>query len=178
MSSRKHPTISVIMVDGSFRESFHSIDFFGRQTLSPDDYELIWVEYYDKVNPLLAEKISRYPNFRFITLNRDGLYHSSYCFNAGIRESRGELLVIPDADVVVEADFLETIWREHQKNEELVTYCYRYDEPQEAHRSDWDLEHLRRVCKLGHTPNYGACVSVRKKWLLEINGYEQHPVFA
>lgn len=172
------PKISIVMVDGSFREGFHSVDFFGKQTLPPEDYELLWVEYYDKVNPALAEKTARYPNFRVITLNRAGLYHSSYCFNEGIRASRGELIVIPDADVVVEENFLETILNEHQRNPNLVLYCYRYEEPREAYQATANLEHLRNVCQLHYPSNYGACLTVRKKWLVEINGYEQHPVFS
>ena len=26
--------------------------------------------------------------------------------------------------------------------------------------------------------NYGGCLSVRRKWLMAINGYEEHPVFS
>ena len=169
--------ISIIMVDGSFRESFHSVDFFGKQTLPSDDYELLWVEYYDRVSPALEQKVSQYPNFRIITLKRDGLYHSSYCFNAGICAGRGELIVIPDADVVVEEHFLETVWQDHQANDKLVMYIHRYDEPEENHFNEVRIEHLRNVCVLTNPSNYGGCLSVRKKWLLKINGYEQHPLF-
>ena len=51
MNGKGNPLISVIMVDGSFRESFHAIDFFGNQTF--DDFELLWVEYYDRIDPRL-----------------------------------------------------------------------------------------------------------------------------
>ncbi len=177
MSNGSLPRISVIMVDGSFRESFHSIDFFADQSLPPHDYELIWVEYYDKVHPELAAKIAQHPNFRYITLNRDGLYHSSYCFNRGILESRAELLVIPDADVVVEPDFLEQVWQSHQSNDRLAMYLYRYNEEKNDHQDKVDLDHLRQVCQQMNPQNYGGCLTVRKTWLLEINGYEQHPIF-
>jgi len=171
------PKISVVMVDGSFRENFHSIDFFGNQTFSKDEYELLWVEYYDKVNPYLAKKLSKYPHFRIITLKRGGVYHSSYCFNAGICASRGELLVIPDADQVVESDFLEIVCKVHQTNDKLAMYIYRYDEPERMHIQGVSIEHLRKVCFLWNTENYGGCLTVRKKWLLKINGYEQHSIF-
>jgi hypothetical protein len=179
MKIEKDPKISIVMVDGLFRESFHSIDFFGTQTLSQEDYELIWVEYYDRVNPKLKEKISKYPNFKIITLNRNRNeeYHSSYCFNKGIIESKGKLLVIPDADVVVEENFLEQVWKEHQDNNQLVMYIYRYNEPEQKHRQEVDLKHLQDVCILTNPSNYGGCLTVRKEWLLAINGYEQHPVF-
>lgn len=173
----KKPRISVVMVDGSFRESFHSVDFFGNQTFPKDEYELLWVEYYDKVNPYLAEKISKYSNFQIITLKRGGGYHSSYCFNAGILGSQGELLVIPDADQVVESNFLEIVYKVHQTDDKLAMYICRYDEPKEKHIQKIAIERLRKACLLKNPQNYGGCLTVRKKWLLEINGYEQHPIF-
>jgi len=171
------PKISVVMVDGSFRQKFHTIDFFARQSLPADDYEVLWVEYYDKLQAELSEKIRLYTNCRTITLNRDDEYHSSFCFNAGIRESRGELLVIPDADVVVDERFLEMIWNDHCLNEKLVMYVYRWDEDANTASREPELHHLRTVCSLKNAANYGGCLTVRKKWLLDINGYEQHPIF-
>lgn len=165
------------MVDGSFRESFYAIDFFGKQALPKDDYELTWVEYYDRVKPELEDLISKYPNFKILTLKRDGEYHSSYCFNAGIMASSGELMVIPDADVIVEENFLDKIWQEHQENNKLVMYLYRYNELEKDHVPKIDLKHLQQVCVLTNPSNYGGCLTVRRKWLEAINGYEQHPLF-
>jgi hypothetical protein len=173
----KTPKISIIMVDGLFREKFHAVDFFCDQTMPSEDYELLWVEYYHQVDPELQTKIDQYPNARVITLNREGTYHSSYCFNGGITAAKSELLVIPDADVAVERDFLERVWQEHQTNDKLLLYIHRYDEAQTDHLEPITLEHLRRVCVLKNTMNFGGCLAVRKKWLLAINGYEQHPLF-
>lgn len=172
------PKISVVMVDGSFRERFESIDYFGRQHLPRADYELIWVEYYDRSPADLTERLRRYPNFRHITLGRTGEYHSSYCFNHGILEARGEIICIPDADVIVEPNFLQTVWRDHAANDQLVEYFHRHNEPESEHREPIELDHLKRVCRITNPANHGACVTVRKKWLLEINGYDQHPLFA
>lgn len=177
MDTEKKPKISVIMVDGSYRENFFAVDFFGNQTMSEDDYELLWVEYYDSVNPELAEKISKHPNFRVITLGKEGGYHSSYCFNRGIVESKGDLFIIPDADQACEEDFLETVFKEHQTNDKLVMYVHRRSESKKDHMPDVDIDHLRKVCVQGHPNNYGGCLTVRKKWLLEINGYDQYPIF-
>lgn len=172
-----NPSISVIMVDGSFRESFFSIDYFENQTLPRDNYEIIWMEYYDDVKPTLAQKVNNYSNFQVLCLGRSGEYHSSYCFNAGIMASKGNILVIPDADIIVEKDFLESILDEHELISNLVIYIYRLDEPKSKHVEPYSLDHLRKVCKLINPINYGGCVSARKKWFIEINGYEQHPVF-
>jgi hypothetical protein len=172
------PKISVIMIDGSFRESFHAVDFFCRQTLATEDYELIWVEFYRDINPQLEKKISAYPNARIVSLQRtDEIYHSSYCFNAGIKESKGEIIFIPDADVAVEPDFLEKAVNEHEENRKLVMYFYRKEEEESDHREQFTLEYLKKVCTFKNPSNYGGCLSVRKKCLEEINGYEQHPIF-
>ncbi len=172
------PRVSVIMIDGSFREKFHSLDFFNNQTLPRDAYEIIWVEFYNRINPVLKQKTHSFTNNRIITLKKQGEYHSSYCFNAGINESSGEIVVIVDADVVVDNSFLEKIIEEHAICENLVLYCYRYDEPQEAHVQEMDLDYLKNVCILTNPVNYGGCVSVRKKNILAVNGYEQHPIFS
>lgn len=170
--------VSVVMIDGQFRESFHAVDAFCTQSLPHESYELIWVEFFDQVKPELEEKIATYPNARIVMLgHKEEIYHSSYCFNAGIGESRGEIVFIPDADVVVEPGFLEQALEEHSTNDKLVLYFYRRDEPKEMHTEDVQLERLQRVCQLSNTANYGGCISVRKSWLLAINGYEQHPVF-
>lgn len=178
MSAESDTRLSIVVVDGSFRESFHSVDFFGRQTIPPQYYELLWVEYHDVVKPELAERIAKYPNFRIITLNRDGIYHSSYCFNRGILAARGEVVVLPDADVVVEDSFLDSVWEDHPDNDQLVMYAHRYDEPEREHLPEVQIDHLRKVCVLTNPANYGGCLTVRKHWLLQINGYEQHPIFA
>ncbi len=175
MNGTGRPALSVIMVDGSFREAFHAVDFFARQTF--DNFELIWVEYYDDVNPVLRQKLAGRCDFRSIALHRSGIYHSSFCFNAGIRASSAELLVVPDGDVAVEGDFLERVWEEHAENERLVMYVHRRNEPREQHVAEVTLEHLGPVARVTNPENYGGCLTVRKKWLLAINGYEQHWVF-
>lgn len=166
------------MVDGSFRESVHALRFFGEQAWDRDDYEILWVEHYDSVSPELAAIADGVPNARIVTLGRDGVYHSSHCFNAGIAQARGELVLIPDGDVVVEPDFVARMWALHARNPRLVTYNYRFNEAREDHRDDVDIEHLKRVTTLTHPSNWGGCLGVRREWLLAVNGYEMLPLFA
>ena len=172
-----NPKISVIMIDGGFRERFDSLDFFANQTLPRDQYELLWVEYYDQINERLKGKISNYPNFKTLCLNRNDEYHSSYCFNAGILQSKGNLLVIPDADVFVEKNFFEDVLEEHTKMDNLVMYIQRFNEFEKDHKDEINLNHLGKVCVITDPANYGGCVTVQKKWLLDVNGYEQHEYF-
>ncbi len=170
--------ISVIMVDGNFRERFHLIDFLNTQTMPLEDYEIIWVEFYGKAKEELRLK----KNVKIVILGniQETEYHSSRCFNEGIRRSRGEITVIPDADIVVEPTFLETIYKEHLKCEKLVMYFRRWDESREIHdkKASYKLQYLRKNCRHTNPGNYGGCLTVRKKWLLEINGYEEDHAFS
>jgi len=176
-STYQNPRISVILVDGSYRPHFAVIDSLKRQTLPGDDYEVLWIEYYSEVQEELIQKMEGRENFQVITLCGTGIYHSSYCFNRGIMAARGEILVIADADILVEENFLQTVWEEHQSNDRLVMYIFRMDEPEPISPFCLDFDYLKRVCTLNNPENYGGCLTVRKKWLLEINGYEQHDVF-
>jgi hypothetical protein len=149
--------ISVIMIDGGFRENAFGIDFFTKHKVHPD--------------------VIKHPKIKVITLGRRGIYHSSYCFNKGIIESKGEVIVIPDADQIVKTDFLSNVWSMHSLYDKLVVYGYRYDQNKKEQLHSFDFEELERKCHLKNPTNYGGCLTVRKKWLLELNGYEQHPIF-
>lgn len=166
----------MLLVDGSFRTRFAAIDSLKHQTLAADDFEVLWIEYYDEMKQELIDKMKERRNFQIITLKESGVYHSSYCFNRGITKARGELLVIADADVLVEANFLKTVWKEHQTNDQLAMYVFRMDEPKRTSSLCLDFDYLKKVCMLTNPENYGGCLTVRKKWLLKINGYEQHEI--
>jgi hypothetical protein len=169
----KRMKISVVMIDGQFRENTFGAEYFSHQDVPDDSYEVIWVEFYSNV-PVRAQK-----KVRVITLNNpdDKIYHSSYCFNRGIVESTGELIVIPDADQLVRPDFLRRLSAIHLAYDKLVVYAYRYDEVEKGALKSLDFDELEKKCILKNPLNYGGCLSVRKKWLFEINGYEQHRIF-
>jgi len=90
------------MIDGQFREKTYGAEYFSRQDFPENEFEVIWVEFYTKV----PEHVRAQKNVKVVTLNNpdDKMYHSSYCFNRGIVEAKGELIVIPDADQIVKPD--------------------------------------------------------------------------
>ena len=167
--------ISVVMIDGEFRENTFGAEYFTKQDFPEHEYEVIWVEFYNQVPVAVTEnkkiKVVRLGNAK------NTIYHSSYCFNKGILEAAGELIVIPDADMIVKKDFLSQLWNRHSLFDRLVIYPYRYDEAEANVLSSHDIAELEEKCILKNPLNYGGCLSVRKKWLLEINGYEQHKIF-
>ena len=167
--------VSVIMIDGQFREHTYGAEYFSKQDLPNEEYEVIWVEFYSKV----PESVRAQKKVKVITLNNpdDKMYHSSWCFNKGIAEAKGDLIVIPDADQIVEPNFLSSLLKIHSNYDRLVVYPYRYDEVKQGDLKSLDIAELKQKCKLKNSLNYGGCLSVRKKWLLEINGYENHKIF-
>ena len=171
---REQIKISVIMVDGNFRENVFGAKYFSNQDFPDSEYEVIWVEFYERAHP----EVYKQKKVKVITLNKKGTYHSSFCFNKGIMEARGEVIVIPDADQIVRPDFLKKVWRIHESFEKLVVYGYRYDEAEKGSLKSLDFEELEKKTFLRNPTNYGGCLTVRKKWLIEINGYEQHEIFS
>ena len=170
--------ISVIMIDGLFREYFHLLEALNQQTLPKENWEAIWIEFYDSIHPELQER----DNLTTVQLGnrREDVYHSSYCFNEGIRRSSGDVLVIMDADLFPTPSFLTQVDEAHRHCKNLALYFYRWDEPESAHDSSmsYSLDHLKRSCRLVNSMNYGGCLTIRKEWLLKVNGYEEDSAFS
>ncbi len=173
MARKKEIKISIVMVDGGFRENVFGAQYFSQQDFPHEQYEVIWVDYYNTIN----KEVELNSRVRSITLNKTGIYHSSYCFNRGISDARGEVVVIVDGDQIVPPDFLQRVWECHKYLDKLVVYGYRYDEIRNGSLQSFDLQELKTKCVLKNAFNYGSCLTVRKKWLIEMNGYELHQIF-
>lgn len=170
--------ISVITWDASFRESYHTVDFFNQQTLSKNKFEFIWVEFYSKINPELSKKIQGMGNGRTFCFEGEGRWHLGRCINRAMRECDGDLIVIPDGDIVVEADFLEEVARCHEKYQELVLYFRRWDEPRlDDKTTGIDIFRLKKSCVLTNPTNYGGCITLSKKIFNYVCGYEESSLF-
>ncbi len=168
--------VSVILVDGSFRERFDSLESLAAQDFEQDRFEILWVEYTDSLKPELQSLLDSIPNARPIVLARDGDYHPSCCFNAGIRQAGGEVVAILDADLTFGPRLLSQVVEEHRRNERLACYLRRYNQPgPPAGAPVLDLGELKKIATVTDPWNHGAALTVRRKWLLEINGYDEHP---
>lgn len=172
--------LSVIVWDGNFRENLHTIRFFGEQTLPHQDYEFLWVDYYG-ANQAVRQALAQYPNFRLVTLDRplSENWHLGRCINEGVRQSSGDLLLLPDGDVAVEKDFLASAVEECDQPGH-VTYFRRYDELEKDSCDDStaSLSHLEKHCRLLNPLNYAGCLALRRESFEAVNGYEEHPVFS
>lgn len=174
--------ISVITWDASFREYFHTVDAFGKQIYPQHQFEFIWVDYYNNKNPVLQEKIERYPNCKILNLGNPSneKWHLGRALNEGIKEAKGDILVLPDGDIIPPADFLSTIGKELKAIPELVLYFRRWDEPEQVHDEDksYKISYLKEVCKLFNPTNYAGTIALNRKTLEKVRGYEESKYFA
>ncbi|MFZ2196432.1 MAG: glycosyltransferase family A protein [Thermodesulfovibrionales bacterium] len=174
--------ISIITWDGSFRESFHTVDTFGDQDFPAARFEFIWVDFYANDNPKLLERISRYPNARLLNLNHNKsiAWHLGVCFNAGIREATGDILLLVDGDIIVQKNLLDIVEEEHSRYEDLVLYFRRWDEPTFARQKQrsYEVDYLDKICILNNPTNYGGALAIKKCSLAEVNNYEESEFFS
>ncbi len=174
--------VSVICWDASFREHLDALSCALDQTLPRDKCELIFVEYYEEIPPAVRALADAHENVRFVALGnphpgRDNEHSLAACVNEGIRLARGDLIVVADADVLFERDFLEGVVREHEQVEQLVLYFYRVDEPQADRPVERTIEQIKSVGSIEFPENCGGCLTVRKKWLEAVNGYDEDPLW-
>lgn len=175
--------ISIITWDASFRESFHTVESFGNQDFRKEDFEFIWCDFYSNENELLKKNISKYDNFKLLNMNnnRDSNWHLGTILNHGIKEAKGEILIIPDGDIIVHSNFLKEVEQLFSSKCSDNTVCYyrRWDEPKQAHSTkSYTIDYLSKHCKLNNLTNYGGCFAIKRETFKEINYYEEHRIFS
>src|SRR5260370_19239418 len=108
-------TVSVILLAWSVRESFHSLHYLNRQTVDRSQYELIWIEFYDRKPQALwqaveaAETAGRPLVDKLVVMNypRDVIFHKHRMYNLGIPLSEGKICVIFDSHPRLTPNFIQ-----------------------------------------------------------------------
>src|SRR5437016_3483056 len=103
------PRLSIILLDWSCRERFDTLRWLNQQTVPRDQYELLWVELYDRVPPRALELADA-----VITCGQRGLYHKHAGYNTGLLHARGSIVTIGDSDAVYPPDFVASILAQFQ----------------------------------------------------------------
>lgn len=191
------PKISVILIDWGVRESFHSLHYLNNQTADRDDYELIWLEFYDRQPEALRRMVAEAPRpllDRWIVLGYpdDLIYHKHRLYNVGLLAARGEVCVICDSDAIFCPTFISRLIRAFEETPDAVVHIdeVRNDDPRfypfnypdiddvlgpgcinwhETTTRGLIIEHDRL-----HRANYGACMAARRRLLLDIGGADEH----
>jgi len=186
---------SIILIDWSVRESFHSVYCLNHQTVSRDQYEVIWVEYYGTLLEELVKYVKEGQLDKYIGLGEKGMFFKQRMCNEGVIRSESEIIIIPDSDAYYSPTFLEAILTtfEEHRGRNIVLYVdeQRKKEPLLS-PPDEDAISWERICERrrrlrGQKPkytfhwhpwgtgNYGACLCATKKAIIEAGGFDEHP---
>jgi len=167
------PKISIILLDWGCRERFHTLDWLTTQTVARDQYELIWVELYDRVAPEAMEKADW-----LITCNQIGMYHKHKGYNIGLLQASGDIITVCDSDAVFPPEFVASIIEAFELNTraEPKPLVLMHHEQRSNHIYPRKLEVIEDVLRYDWVelwPNAGACLSVAKRDAFGFGGFDE-----
>jgi len=200
--------VSIILLDWSVRESYHSIEYLNKQdNVLREDYEIIWIEYYDKK----AKTLLKYNDIgyidQYIVLGKKGGYRKHVMYNEGILAATGEIIVICDSDAMFSSTFVFSIIDTFNRNDNIVLYLdeirsknkcfypFNYPDWEEVLRSpgciNWDYEQGKTIGLTGNDEvlkakygfvginlrNYGACFCARRDDIIRVGGCDEHETY-
>ncbi|MEM7219609.1 MAG: glycosyltransferase [Pseudomonadota bacterium] len=170
--------LSVVTWDSSFRESLHWFDAMHAQTWAPNS-QFIWVDFY-AVDARVQERCRERPNFQALSLAQPSHvnWHLGRSMNHGVAASDAPWLLLTDGDIYVDDDFIERVFAEEPRRNEVV-YFRRYDElEQPACDAPPNMQTLPSRCVLSNPTNFGACLLIHRSLFEAVGGYEEHETFA
>ncbi|HEV3259965.1 MAG TPA: glycosyltransferase [Gemmataceae bacterium] len=197
---KRRPKISVILIDWGVRESFHSLYYLNRQTADRDDYELIWLEFYDRqpqrLRHMVADGPARSPVLdKWLVLGYpdNHIYHKHRLYNVGILLAEGDICVICDSDAIFRPTFIARLLKAFTDTPNAVVHL---DQVRNADPAFYPFNYPTIDAILGpgcmnwngattlglanspdqlHDANYGACMAARRRDLIAIGGADEHP---
>jgi tetratricopeptide (TPR) repeat protein len=193
------PIVSVILVDWSVRESFHSLRYLNGQTFPRERTELIWVEFYrhypEGLRKSLEDPSHPAPLDKWIVLERSGdsYFHKHELYNAGILAAEGEICIICDSDAIFAKPFLYSVYLAMKSSPRRVVHVdevrsdsrafYPFNNPtindvmQTPGLINWSgatTTGLAATEDRLHELNYGACMCAFRRDLIAIGGADEH----
>ncbi|MBI4640504.1 MAG: tetratricopeptide repeat protein [Candidatus Tectomicrobia bacterium] len=194
----ERPRVSLVLLDWSCRESFHLLHYLGQQTIPRDQYEIIWIEYYQRVSPEITEGLQGSEDqppivdqWVVLGMPETAYYHKHLMYNVGLVLSRGEIVIFCDSDAMVKPTFVETIIRTFEQDPDIVLHLdevrnndrrfhpFNYPSFEEVVGSraiNWTGSTttglVDRIDPL-HSRNYGACMGAQREDLIEIGGADE-----
>ena len=172
--STTSPKVSVVMGDWSCRESFHTLYWLSRQDVPREQYELIWVELYDRVVPQVMEMADV-----VITCGHKGFRQSQICLNVGLLHSRGQVITMPESDAVFPPDFISSVitaFNLHKSDEPDSLVLMHHEARTRAlyPKGLSDLGEINNYSWTNPQPNVGACGSYRRRDAVGFGGFDEH----
>jgi len=170
--------VSVILLDWSCRERFHTLDWLNSQNGHREQYELVWVELYDRVVQEALDKADV-----VITCGQKGLYHKHMGYNIGLLHSKGRIITICDSDAVFPPDFIDSIIKSFNLTDgntpdSLVLMHHQWRSPALYPDGLKDIIELQQYPWADLWPNVGACMSVTRSDAIRYGGFDEHKSFS
>ena len=200
-SFSKQPLASIVLLDWSVRESYHTLHYLNNQTVPREHYEIIWIEYYDRRPKELETKlkectVSNKPpaidKWIVMDMPYNVYYHKHLMYNVGIVVSKGRIVTFMDSDAVVRPTFVESIIKSFEKDSNIVLHMdqvrnmnkkfYPFNYPSVGEIEGEGCANLLNGKPRGlvdksdplHHRNYGACMSALRDDLISICGADEH----
>lgn len=200
-SFSKKPKVSFVLLDWSCRESLHIFHYLNQQNIPRDNYEIIWIEYYNRRSPEIqtwlenCSQQSKPPildQWIVMDMPETLYYHKHLMYNIGIVLSKGEIVTICDSDAMVRPTFVETIIKSFEEDSNIALHMdevrnndqkfHPFDYPSFDEVEDEGAINFKNGTTTGlidtvdplHTLNYGACLCARRDDLIAIGGSDEH----
>jgi hypothetical protein len=173
-NSNIKPKVSIILLDWSVRERFQALEWLPRQNVPREDYELIWIELYDRLAPEALEIADV-----VITCHQRGQYHKHVGYNIGLLQAKGQIITVCDSDAVFPPDFVASVINSFQLTEktEPLPLVLMHFQWRTAHLYPDELSDVSQLSQYQwHDlwPNVGACMSVRRIDAIRFGGFDEH----
>ncbi len=104
------------------------------QTFARDRFEVV-IGSLDGSPELARLAAANRPDLNIVTVTAPGPWNASRARNLGLRQARGEIVVLIDADIIVPTDHLEKVWKEQAgatSDRIILSNVKGYDEWEEA----------------------------------------------
>jgi hypothetical protein len=169
--------VSVILLDWSCRERFHALDWLNAQDVPRHQYEIIWVELFDRTVPEVMGKADV-----IITCGQTGLYHKHKGYNEGLIYAKGRVITVCDSDAVFPPNFISSIidqfsLNSSQEGRPLVLMHHERRSSAIYPEGLVSMDDLNRYTWSELSPNVGACMTVRRDDAIRFGGFDEHRSF-
>ena len=117
--------LSIALRDASFREMLHTPIYLNKQkNVNRKDYEIIWMELYDKETPMLKEYKDKGILDKYIILrqSRTQYIRLSLLYNEAILQSEGDIFCIMDGDAICSPNFVSSIISSFEQFKNIILY--------------------------------------------------------
>lgn len=199
--SQTSPKLSIVLLDWSCRDSFHSLYYLNNQKVPREQYEITWIEYYRKHSSEIevklkeCERLGKPPiidKWIVMEMPDNVYYHKHLMYNIGIVASKGEIVTFCDSDAIFSPTFVERIIMSFEEDSNIVLHM---DEVRNTGRRFYPFNYpsIEEITGKGcinwkdgkttglldredtlHTRNYGACMSALREALINIGGADEH----